>query len=104
MGWCLRYIDTEGSAVGNTLFGRFRWFNSQISGYAYFRVEHNDKAIGGWWYSEDVPIHLRRDISRIDDSLPGMTEVTWTRNKRRKRFPAWAEEYFENKEYLVDAT
>ena len=92
------------TTVGNSLFGRFRWFEQPISGYAFLKVESKDKASGGWWYSEDVPREVHRDISRIDDSLPAMNALTWTRNKRRKKFPRWAEEYFEKQLYLRDST
>jgi hypothetical protein len=90
------------TAVGNSIFGRFRWFESHISGYAAIKIENNYLAKGGWWFSDNVPPELRSDISRIDDSLPQMNELTWTKNKGKKRFPKWAEEYFTDKRYLLD--
>ena len=88
------------NVVGNSFFGRFRWFDQPISGYAFVKVESGNQASGGWWHSEDVPSEIRRDISRIDDSLPSMRATIWRRNRRRKKFPKWAEEYFENQVYL----
>lgn len=81
--------------VGDTLFARFEWFISHISGYVFYRMESKDKAVGGWWYQQQVPSSTARDIARLDPSLPGMTSAVWVRQKRRKKFPNWAEEYFE---------
>lgn len=92
------------TVVNDSMFGRFKWFDSHISGYAYFKVVNANKITGGWWYSEDVPMEIRGDILRIDDSLPDMNEFTWTRNKHRKDFPKWAEKYFDNQEYIIDPT
>ncbi len=39
--------------VGATMFGRFKWFNSSISGYCFLNIESKNMATGGWWYSHD---------------------------------------------------
>lgn len=88
------------NVVGSSFFGRFRWFDSPISGYAFLKLESSDEVSGGWWYSEDVPQQIRRDISRIDDSLPLMNATTWKRTAGRGEFPVWAKRYFEEELYL----
>jgi hypothetical protein len=88
--------------IGETLFGRFKWFSSDISGYFFLNIENENKLVGGWWYEDDIPVEVRLDISRIDTSLGGMTPSTLTRNSDIKIFPAWANEYFERKLYKGD--
>jgi hypothetical protein len=81
--------------IGDTLLGRFEWLDeSGVSGYTFQKVESKNRLQGGWWYSEDVPWEVLNDISRINASIPGMTESILERNPRVKRFPSWAEEYF----------
>jgi hypothetical protein len=82
--------------IGSNLFARFQWLHERdrnISGYAYLRVVSNDRLDGGWWYAKDVPSHLSGDITRIDESLPGMHGMVLERLPRMKP-PEWAEEYF----------
>jgi hypothetical protein len=80
--------------IGPNLLARFRWLRYlQTSGYVYFKIESNTRLVGGWWYSEDVPDEMTRDIARIDHSIPGMHK--WVLEKVPSApFPAWAEEYF----------
>lgn len=85
--------------VGDTLFGRFEWFDHPISGYAFYKLGSRGRAIGGWWYAEDVPGDVQWDISRIDDSLPGMVKSTWQRVNGNPTFPLWAETYFSRRMY-----
>jgi hypothetical protein len=81
--------------LGDTLFGRFEWFNRDVMGYVFLRVVDDDHLSGGWWYREDVPEDARiNDVVKLNRSLPGMYESEWTRIKERREFPKWADEYF----------
>lgn len=81
-------------AIGETLFSRFEWLNGGISGYAFFRVESENRLVGGWWYSEDVPLEIMNDVSRISDSIPRMKKSILERYTKIEKLPSWAEEYF----------
>jgi len=86
--------------VEGTLFARYKWFNRPISGYAFYRIEDENRLVGGWWYEEDVPqADSLRDIG-ILERYPGMTKSVWLREKGSQRFPNWAEDYFKRKLYL----
>jgi len=80
--------------IGNTLFGRFRWFYRPPSGYFYLRVESKDRLVGGWWSNEDIPNEIIIDISRLNASIPWMTESVLNKESKNRQFPSWAEEYF----------
>ncbi len=80
--------------IGNTLFARFKWFNSQISGFFYLKVESENKLVGGWWYTEDLPMDLLGDISSIDESAPSLHESILERKLVVEEYPMWAERYF----------
>jgi hypothetical protein len=81
--------------LGKTLFARFQWFEDpRICGYAFSQVESADRLVGGWWYAEDVPEGIGRDITRIYQSLPGINETVLNRI-HLETLPDWAEQYFE---------
>jgi hypothetical protein len=80
--------------INRTLFAQFEWFHEPIWGYVFLTVESQKKLVGGWWYGRDVPKEIQIDVSRIDVSLPGMTEISLER-KEGESAPGWAEEYFE---------
>lgn len=80
--------------IGGTLFGRFKWFNSDTAGYFYLKVAAKDRLVGGWWLDEYVPREVLADISRLDASMPLMTESRLYREPEYREFPGWAEEYF----------
>lgn len=90
------------STIDSTLFCRFRWFDESFSGYVFLKLVSPDKAIGGWWYTQHVPSSVRRDMSRMDFSLPWINKTTWIRDKSIKQFPKWAENYFKQQMYLMD--
>ncbi len=84
--------------VGDTLFARFEWFDGSISGYVFCTVESENSLTGGWWFSEDLPIEITQDISRIDSSIPGMNKFTLERSKKSKQIPKEVEkEYIKKK-------
>ena len=80
--------------IGETLFGRFKWFYRPPSGYFYMKVESKDRLVGGWWLNEDVPNEILNDISRLNASVPWMTESRLDKESGQRKFPSWAEEYF----------
>jgi hypothetical protein len=80
--------------IGKNLFARFQWLtDSRISGYAMVKVESRDRLVGGWWYSDDVPEEISKDITRIHHHMPGMNEMVLER-VHLPELPSWAEEYF----------
>ncbi|HEY0172889.1 MAG TPA: hypothetical protein VGB98_17845 [Pyrinomonadaceae bacterium] len=81
--------------IGDTLFARFEWFAGDISGYAFHTIIDDDKLEGGWWFSEEMPEEVVRDISRISAAIPGMNRSVWLRDAEAAHFPEWAEEYYE---------
>lgn len=80
--------------IGDTLFARFKWFHSSISGYTFLKVESENKLVGGWWYSEDIPVEALNDISNINASIPDMNKSILERKTDVEEFPIWAERYF----------
>jgi hypothetical protein len=84
--------------IRDTLFMRFKWFNSTISGFAFLRVESKNKLIGGWWSDEELTSDIFIDILRLDESVHNLNKFILKRDKEIKRFPLWAEKYFKNEE------
>lgn len=80
--------------IAETLFSRFRWFDTYTAGYAFLRIKSDDMLIGGWWFRNSIPPEISIDISRINDSIPGMRNIVWRRDKKSGRMPDWAESYF----------
>ncbi|MDQ3805572.1 MAG: hypothetical protein M3416_17300 [Acidobacteriota bacterium] len=84
--------------IGTTLFARFEWFARPVSGLIFFKKKSSNFMTGGWWYSHDVPPGLLKDISRVDESVPGMVRVDARRSRASGPFPPWAEMYFKEVE------
>jgi hypothetical protein len=84
--------------VEKTLFARFEWFDRAVSGYIFLKIESENRLVGGWWYSEALTSKEVNDISEINDSIPGMNEITLDRDTTLKEMPKWAKEYFEELE------
>lgn len=84
--------------IGNELYGRFRWFESEISGFVWLRIEGNDLLAGGWWYAEDVDETVIGDPRNLKISK-GMQQSTWQRRNHQTTAP-WAEEWFTKKLWL----
>lgn len=85
--------------IENVIYVKFRWFNSPIFGYAFYRLVSPNQVVGGWWYDRDVPSHVRSDLTQISESIPGMKPIVWKKQPATKKFPAWAEDYFKRKLY-----
>ncbi len=77
-----------------TLFARFKWFDSKVSGYIFLKLAASDTIKGGWWFEADLPKEILADISRVSGSLPGMNELLLVRKSHATDFPPEVEEYF----------
>lgn len=84
--------------VGNRVFAQFRWMDDRVRGYATLRFDSVDEAIGGWWFSDSVPHETRADLSRLEESLPGMHPSRWIRRKYAS-MPPWAEAFFSERQW-----
>lgn len=74
--------------ITDEIVGRFRWFSSDIRGFAWFRIESPDRLEGAWWMEGQVPAHAHLDPERLRQSK-GMNKLSWTRQSVAQ-FPAWA--------------
>ena len=92
-------------AVGDAMFGRFRWVRSRwvrsrlpiggaFSGYVYLRRESLNVLTDGWWFADHVPAEIVRDFTKLDESIPGMVPWRWARESVGVRTPQWAEDFF----------
>ena len=74
--------------LGDDLIGRFRWFESNVRGFAWFRIESPDQLAGAWWMEGRVPAHAHLDPARLRKSA-GMNKLSWSR-LLQATVPAWA--------------
>jgi hypothetical protein len=74
--------------ISDEIVGRFRWFSSDIRGFAWFRIESLDRLEGAWWMEGQVPADAHLDPERLRRSR-GMNKALWTRQSVAP-FPAWA--------------
>jgi hypothetical protein len=74
--------------IADEIVGRFRWFSSDIRGFAWFRIETPDQLIGAWWMEDQIPAHAHLDPERLRQSK-GMNKLSWARQSVAQ-FPAWA--------------
>jgi hypothetical protein len=79
--------------VEETLFGRFEQFDSAVSGVWHLKIGANQTLSGGRWMTKDISEAVRRDITSLSDSLPGMQPTVWIRMPNAE-IPEWAENYF----------
>jgi Predicted nucleotide-binding protein containing TIR-like domain len=75
--------------IDGALIGRFRWFNRPISGYAYLRIESNDRITGGWIMSDEVPDEILQNLPHEQ-----MVPAVWVRQRVDARAPEWVEQYY----------
>jgi hypothetical protein len=86
--------------IGDTLFARFRWFKTEVSGYLYGQIKSEDRInriIGGWWFSEDLPPEALKGIVAPDFSLPGINRLNLIRITEFENIPSWVNDYFEGR-------
>lgn len=81
--------------IAKTLFTRFEWFGSDISGYAFLKVESNNRLVGGWWYRDDLPREVISGVSKVNESIPRMVAHVLARQTGSEQIASCAEEYFE---------
>jgi hypothetical protein len=79
--------------VGTNLVCRFEQFDSARSGMLFLKVGSDETLTGGRWMNDQIPDEIRRDISRLSMSLPGMEATVWVRIPK-KETPTWAQKYF----------
>jgi hypothetical protein len=78
--------------LGDTIFARFKWFGSDISGYMFARVESENRLIGGW-SSGNEQSEVSTSPSLRRDSIARMNKLILKRTGENKQFPLWAEDY-----------
>lgn len=79
--------------VNNILTAKFKWFNSNIAGNAYFKVIDNDNIEAGWWYEDDLSDKLSTRIILLAINYKKMNEMDIVRIHDQV-IPSWAEKYF----------
>jgi hypothetical protein len=85
------YYDCH--VIEGTLFCRFEHFDSASAGVLFLTLAPNETLKGGRWMNDQISEAIRRDISCLSESLPGMQPTVWVRI-RDKETPPWAEKYF----------
>ena len=85
------YYDCHASR--RILYCRFEHFDSATGGVAFLTVGPNETLKGGRWKNDDVSEAIRKEISHLSESLPGMQPMVWIRILKQ-RTPEWAEKYF----------
>jgi len=76
--------------IGDEIFVRLQWFSANVSGYARFKVQGNDRLVGGWWYTPEATARFAQDL-KPEDFL--MKTLILNRIKD-DAIPSWAQEYF----------
>jgi hypothetical protein len=87
--------------LGDRLFCRFAWFDSDVAGLVALKIGPTRTLIGGWWYAQDLPRRVLRDIDQLHESNPGMNAIVLEKADSQAKFPYWAEEYFANPEFFA---
>jgi len=65
-----------------------RWFNSDIHGYSWLKIETPDRLAGAWWMTGDVQADAIDNLELLRQSK-AMTSSVWTR-RDGAAFPDWA--------------
>jgi hypothetical protein len=79
--------------VGGTLFCRFAWFNSPISGVMVLNVVSASELRGGWWSAEHAPPELLQGkIAKTH--APIENGLLLKKKGTVAEFPDWANRYF----------
>lgn len=84
--------------IDDRLFAQWKWLESDLSGYATLKIIDNDTLIGGWWHSNEVPLTLRRDYTKLSQDHEGMYATNWKRINGEKKCPEWANSFFQRLE------
>jgi hypothetical protein len=78
----------EWKTVGELWFARFRWLNSQVSGFAFLERESVDLLKGAWWPDAAVTEVPERP------NLGSGVSAQWER-VRDLQFPGWALQFLD---------
>ena len=81
---------------GDTIVGRFSWFNQPIGGYLSLEVVSHDRLVGQWWYGEDFPGGLEPNPSVLKSASTTGWSISLKRIKPPTTLPPWVEDYFAN--------
>jgi hypothetical protein len=88
------YYDWE--RTGNTLCGKFRWFDDEsIHGYAWFEIVGDELLRGGWWMHDSVPDKLVPKLPHV----PNMVPLKW--HKMSSSVNSKAKVYFSRRDLKV---
>lgn len=74
--------------VSDEIVGRFRWYESDIRGFIWLKIESPTRLSGAWWMEDDVAISARDDLDRLKKSK-GMNTYAWHKREGAV-FPTWA--------------
>jgi hypothetical protein len=85
--------------IGTTLFCRFAWFESSLSGIMVLKIMSKSQLSGGWWRAKDAPPPLLRGEIGKSDALGRFDQtIDLTMTGGVSEFPEWAKKYFANPE------
>lgn len=90
--------------VGDTLFGEFCWFNSEISGFVLLKNISKTEISGKWWYSKDLRNKARLDTLFLDENVKSAHKIVWTRVSEENQMitlPIWVKTYSQEKLYKL---
>jgi hypothetical protein len=79
------------SLIGDSLFGRFNWFDGSFEGYTYLKIVSKNKLEGGWWISDSPP---EEDLMNIE-KLKTKNFSVWVRQTNPSDEPTWAKEWLQ---------
>lgn len=74
--------------IGHEILGRFRWFNRDIRGFFWLKIENPTQLSGAWWYDYDVPEGAHDNLELLKQSRC-MNANTWNKLPAAE-FPDWA--------------
>lgn len=79
--------------IGEEIFGRFRWYEGDIQGFTWLKIDHSEQLTGAWWMEQDVPATAHDNPDLLKQSRR-MKPSVWTKQPAAV-FPAWATAAFE---------
>ena len=83
--------------INDTMYGRFRWFDSEIKGYIYLKIVDQNTLKGGWLPHEDIFLKNDEDIRFYKDET--IEIILRKQNIQVKEEPSWVKEYVDKKVY-----
>jgi predicted nucleotide-binding protein with TIR-like domain len=74
--------------VGDEIVCRFRWFDADIHGYAWLKIDNRDRLDGAWCMGDNVPATALDNLELLRQSKV-LNASLWTR-REGAAFPDWA--------------